>query len=99
MCLDRGRVDLVVAVLAVVKAGGAYLPVDPRLPGRAGRRSCWRMPGVAVVLTDGRVAAEVAGGGCRLQVTVLDDRPAGAGGWTPVDAGLPVAAGRSTRRT
>ncbi len=39
-------VDYVVALLAVVKAGGAYLPIDPRYPG----------PRVAFILDDARPA-------------------------------------------
>ncbi|MFI9366720.1 amino acid adenylation domain-containing protein [Kitasatospora sp. NPDC053057] len=48
VCLDRG-VDLVVALLAVLKAGGAYLPVDPGYPAER----------IAVVLEDAAPAAVV----------------------------------------
>ena len=37
LCLDRGP-DLLVAILAVLKAGGAYLPLDPHWPADRLRR-------------------------------------------------------------
>uniref|UniRef100_UPI0035716AB7 amino acid adenylation domain-containing protein n=1 Tax=Wenjunlia tyrosinilytica TaxID=1544741 RepID=UPI0035716AB7 len=62
-------VELVVALLAVVKAGGVYVPVDGRAPvGR--RRSVLAQAGVGVVVTAAEVGAvfpggsgEVSGGG------------------------------------
>ncbi len=60
LCLPRG-VDMVVAVLAVWQAGGAYLPVDAGLP--AGR--------VALMLADAGVSVLVGLAG------VLDELPAG----------------------
>ena len=42
ICLERS-VDMVVALLGTLKAGGAYLPLDPDYPAaRLGR--WWRMP-------------------------------------------------------
>jgi amino acid adenylation domain-containing protein len=32
LCFERGPVEMIVALLAVLKAGGAYLPLDPSLP-------------------------------------------------------------------
>ncbi|APU21349.1 non-ribosomal peptide synthetase [Actinoalloteichus sp. GBA129-24] len=62
--------DLVVALLAVLKAGGAYLPVDPDYPSaRVGILLDTAAP--ALVLTDRRTAATVAG--CRPPVLHLDD--------------------------
>ncbi len=36
LCVDRG-IDMVVAQLGILKAGAAYVPLDPALPGRPPR--------------------------------------------------------------
>ncbi|PWI09285.1 non-ribosomal peptide synthetase [Streptomyces sp. NWU339] len=62
--------DLVVGLLAVLKAGGAYLPIDPDYPSaRVGLLLDTADP--ALVLTDHETAATVAE--CRPPVLHLDD--------------------------
>ncbi|MER7186109.1 amino acid adenylation domain-containing protein, partial [Streptomyces hyaluromycini] len=74
VCLDRG-VELVVALLAVWKAGGAYLPVDPELPVE---RIAFMVAdaGARCVLTSVERAGVVPGS---LPVVVVDDP--GVVGW------------------
>ncbi|WJE01554.1 non-ribosomal peptide synthase/polyketide synthase [Streptomyces antimycoticus] len=55
LLMDRS-VELVVAQLAVVRAGGVYVPVDVRAPGDR-RRTLLGQAGAAVVLTPEEVAA------------------------------------------
>ncbi|MFI7406725.1 amino acid adenylation domain-containing protein [Streptomyces sp. NPDC049541] len=62
--------DLVVALLAVLKAGGAYLPVDPHYPA-ARVDLLLSAADPALVLTDYAAAATVAK--CRTPVLHLDD--------------------------
>jgi amino acid adenylation domain-containing protein/non-ribosomal peptide synthase protein (TIGR01720 family) len=52
ICLNRS-LEMVVAIFAVLKAGGAYLPLDPSYPDER----------LAFMIEDGRVAHLIAGGG------------------------------------
>ena len=88
--------DLVVALLAVVKAGGAYLPVDPGYPAD---RISYLLTDAAPVLalTDQASAPKVTGAGLpALPVLVLDDPAlaaelAGLDGADVTDAERPAA--------
>jgi amino acid adenylation domain-containing protein len=70
VCLERG-VDLMVSLLAVTKAGGAYMPVDPEYP--AERIAYMVKDAASVLAVASRATAGVpAGSG---PVVVLDDAP------------------------
>ncbi len=58
LCLERS-LDLPVAILAVLKAGAAYLPLDPAYPAE---RLAWMVAdsGAAVVVTRGKLAEPAA---------------------------------------
>ena len=76
VCMERG-VDLVVALLGVLKAGGAYLPVDPEYPAeRVGYM--FGDAGPVVVLASVGTAGVVSGLG--VGVVVVDD-PGVVVGW------------------
>ncbi|MGW4652621.1 amino acid adenylation domain-containing protein, partial [Kitasatospora sp. NPDC004289] len=60
VCLERGA-DLVVGLLAVLKAGGAYLPVDPEYPAER----------ISFMLRDARVTCVLTSQDCEDQVPVL----------------------------
>ncbi len=74
---------LVTALLAVVKSGGAYLPLDPGYPPE---RIAFMLTdsGVAVVLTQAHLrdalGAALAQAGARPQVLCVDEGPASEGG-------------------
>ncbi|WP_405774631.1 non-ribosomal peptide synthase/polyketide synthase [Streptomyces sp. NBC_00859] len=74
VCLERG-IETVVALLAVLKSGGAYLPIDPGYPAD---RIAYMLSDAkpVVVLTSVGAVASVPESGAR--VVVLDDvEPAG----------------------
>ncbi|HEV3288553.1 MAG TPA: condensation domain-containing protein, partial [Streptosporangiaceae bacterium] len=84
VCLERG-VELVVALLAVLNAGGAYLPIDPRYPADR----------VEFMLADAQPLATLASSGTAdvvsgpVPAVTLDD-PRVAAAVAAVTAGEPV---------
>ncbi|MDA0638828.1 condensation domain-containing protein, partial [Nonomuraea sp. MCN248] len=71
LCLPRDPA-LIVALLAVLRAGGHYLPLDPAYPAE---RLTYLLSdsGAGLLITDSRLAADLPGG---LPRTLLLDRPA-----------------------
>ncbi|HEU4556352.1 MAG TPA: amino acid adenylation domain-containing protein, partial [Longimicrobium sp.] len=67
--LERG-VELVVSLLAIVKAGGCYVPLDPAYPAER-LRLMLADASVGVLVSEGVLAAEVADAGVR--VVALDE--------------------------
>ncbi|MET9827947.1 amino acid adenylation domain-containing protein [Streptomyces sp. NPDC006385] len=71
ICLDRSP-ELVVAMLAILKAGAAYVPLDPEYPGE--RLALMADDaGLRVIVTRHRTATEIPGAG-RLRLCLDDDR-------------------------
>ncbi|HET9894644.1 MAG TPA: amino acid adenylation domain-containing protein [Streptosporangiaceae bacterium] len=86
LCLQRSR-QLVVALLAVVVAGGAYLPVDPELPPARTERQL-ADAGARIVLTSAALAGQLPGTDHR-QPLLIDQLELSAG--TPKLASRPPA--------
>ncbi|MEO3763823.1 amino acid adenylation domain-containing protein [Streptomyces sp. B5E4] len=79
VCLLMERsVRLPVAILAVVKAGGVYVPLDPRFPGSR-MRLIMADTGARVLLVDGEGPEHDVPAGVRV-VDVAAEPPAGEGG-------------------
>ncbi len=71
VCVER-TLDIVISILAIMKAGGTYLPLDPEYPTE--RLSYTLEDGdAAIVITQASVAAKLAGMGGNARVVVLDD--------------------------
>ena len=86
VCLERSA-ELVPALLGVLDAGCAYLPLDPEQPG-AWLRSRLADAGAAVVLTTARHAPALDGPDAR--IVALDDERTAIGACEPA-AATPVA--------
>ncbi len=91
VCLDRSP-ELLVAVLAVWKAGGAYLPLDPALP-RERRRMLLADAGAALLVTRRALAEELLdtldGPGAGPRAVLVDEPLPSLSSLPPIPAGSP----------
>lgn len=83
LCLDKSP-ELIVTLLAVLKAGGAYLPLQPDQPAER-LAHLVRITGATLVITDEATSQDRAGA---LTVTTLT--PAGLRATEPHPGGLPA---------
>ncbi|MDF9868087.1 D-alanine--poly(phosphoribitol) ligase subunit 1 [Streptomyces pratensis] len=67
VCLDYS-IDMVVAILGTLKAGAAYVPLDPAYPAARLRLLLGQVPGLALIVASSTTAAMVESGG----VEVID---------------------------
>ncbi|WP_244422001.1 non-ribosomal peptide synthetase [Bradyrhizobium sp. ORS 285] len=72
-------VDAIVMLLAVIRAGGAYLPLDPALP-RARLELMLQQAGVRHVVTTARLRDVFIGVRVSLEIVVADEASAGVAG-------------------
>ena len=72
VCLERG-LEMMVCVLAVLKAGGAYLPLDPALPGER-LRYMVEDSGAKVLVTQMGLSAALFSGLDLVRVYLDDDK-------------------------
>jgi len=89
LCLPRAP-ELVVSMLAVLKAGGAYLPLDPAYP-RARLGFMLRDSGAGVLVTTEALAAALPAGPAT--VILLDRDQAELAGYLGHDPGIQVGPG------
>jgi amino acid adenylation domain-containing protein len=74
--LAHRSVDLIVGVLAALKSGGVYLPLDPDLPD-ARLRQMIADSGADLVLCASQLAPRLAGGATSARVLLLEQPPTG----------------------
>jgi amino acid adenylation domain-containing protein len=83
LCADRG-VDMVVGVLAILKSGGAYVPIDPVYPAQ---RIRYIVEDSAAPLIVSTASASASLAGCGVPIVAIGDRDDGCGGQADITCG------------
>jgi amino acid adenylation domain-containing protein len=88
VCLDYST-DLLVAVLGTLKAGAAYVPLDPAYPAARLRLLLGQVPGLALIVASQATAHLVDGSG--VQVVMVEQLPGDLADLPPTSPGIAVA--------